>query len=650
MDIGNLDELVEKYYEKFKTLPNDSPIVRQNQKNDAFEIVVLETLYGKEKGIDVSKLKSTDVDKISKYIVSPQDDGIDIVVEHDNIDGSTYDFVQVKNSELTQLEIKQAILYMKKTISTYLKKPSDVHKNLKVVLAETNFSKSDKSSCRYILVHRGVTNYFKGQEKNEQVITGSELETIRDGERCEEPRVHEETFEADSFNNFSSYEESHGNPAILMNLRGYDLAKLAVKYTNTSLGRNILFGQNLRDSLSKSKTYDGMVKTIRSESEKFWFYNNGITVIAEDYDVKTKSNKKGCVEKITLKEFSIINGAQTTSALGKFLKNAEMDNNENDIEHLKKVYVLTRILKVTDDAFKSQIAIYNNTQNPITTRDMASNREEQKKLYQNLLEGDVPNIYMEIRRGMTPPNNIKLYEHQHTTNVELAQLSYAGFERDPFTAKDKKNSIFDTDYKQEEFLLNETYDKLFRCSPTKDRHIGILFKKSKEEINELLFVYYLYKLSKKMLISYYKKKIEETQKNIEECDDNTQKDRFKKSIVGYERRNAIANICVFYCVAYYYGFKENFSKVDKEKVYKYNAFYSDKSFRESLIKKFCDLFLNGTIEIIKEVTKNYPNLNTWVRDKKSKEIFLDKFDDKIQANIDLETVYTDYVNKYKDNV
>lgn len=32
MDIGNLDELVEKYYEKFKTLPNDSPIVRQNQK------------------------------------------------------------------------------------------------------------------------------------------------------------------------------------------------------------------------------------------------------------------------------------------------------------------------------------------------------------------------------------------------------------------------------------------------------------------------------------------------------------------------------------------------------------------------------------------------------------------------------------------
>ena len=63
-----------------------------------------------------------------------------------------------------------------------------------------------------------------------------------------------------------------------------------------------------------------------------------------------------------------------------------------------------------------------------------------------------------------------------------------------------------------------------------------------------------------------------------------------------------------------------------------------------------ELLLIRSDNVIKEVTKNYPNLNTWVRDKKSKETFLDKFDDKIQANIDLETVYTDYVNKYKRNV
>ncbi len=73
-----LDELINEYYEKFMGLPNGNPIVRQNQKNDAFEIVVLETLYGKDLDINIEKLQSSDVEKITKYIVAPPDDGIDI--------------------------------------------------------------------------------------------------------------------------------------------------------------------------------------------------------------------------------------------------------------------------------------------------------------------------------------------------------------------------------------------------------------------------------------------------------------------------------------------------------------------------------------------------------------------------------------------
>lgn len=102
------------------------------------------------------------------------------------------------------------------------------------------------------------------------------------------------------------------------------------------------------------------------------------------------------------------------------------------------MFVLARILKVIDDGFKSQIAVFNNTQNLITTRDMASNREEQLQLYNGLIDGEAPNIYVEIRRGIKPPADIRLYKHQNTTNVELEQLAFAGFLRDPFIAKDKK--------------------------------------------------------------------------------------------------------------------------------------------------------------------------------------------------------------------
>ncbi len=642
--MGKLDDLIEQYYEKFKGLPNGKAIVRENQKNDAFEIVVLETLYGKEKGIDVSKMSSADIDKIAKYVVAPPDDGIDLIVEREDIDGNSYDFIQVKNSSLSQLDIQQAISYMERTVSQYIKKPADVNKNFKEVLGETSFSKADIANCRYILVHRGNNNFFRGQkEGKEKVITGTELEIIRDGEKTSIPRVPMETFGADSFNNFILYEQSQDNPAVLMNICGFDLANLAIKYTNTSLGRNILFGQNLRESLAKSKTYDGMADTIRKEPEKFWFYNNGITIIADDYNTKYSKDEK--VEQIILKNFSIINGAQTTSALGQFLRNAEMDNCEEDKEKLKKVFVLARILKVNDSDFKSRIAIYNNTQNPITTRDMASNREEQLQLYHGLLDGVAPNIYVEIRRGMKAPSNVRLFKHQFTNNEELSQLAYAGFYRNPFIAKDKKNAIFDTDYKQTEgFLLNEYYHKLFHYDGEKSE--GILFKKNKEDINELLFVYYLYKESKKNLLAEYRKRISDVQARLEGCDDS-QREIFENRIADYEKLKAIANTCVFYCIAYYYGFKEEFPNTDKGLCYRCDDYYSDKDFQNKLIERFRDLFLTGTIQSIKELTVATPNLNTWVRDKKSTPAFLEKVNDCLQMDMSLKGKYEDFVKEFK---
>ncbi|MBR4344163.1 MAG: AIPR family protein [Lachnospiraceae bacterium] len=648
--MSKLDELIDQYYNKFVGLPNGKPIVRQNQRNDAFEIVVLETLYGKEKELDVQRMVASDVLKIAKFIVAPPDDGIDIIVEREEIDGSSFDFIQVKNAELSQLDIQQALSYMEKTIEKYLKKASDVNINLREALSEANFSKSDKSNCRFILVHRGVTNFFKGQKEDKEiVITGTELEIIRDGAISEVPRVPIESFGADAFNNFIFYEESQDNPAILMNLCGYDLARLAIKYTNTSLGRNILFGQNLRESLSKSKTYDGMAATIRKEPEKFWFYNNGVTIIAEDYDTEYNEDQEKKVDRLTLKDFSIINGAQTTSALGRFLKEAEMNCNEEDIEKLKRVYVLARILKVVDDEFKAQIAIFNNTQNPITTRDMASNREEQLQLYNGLVSGATPNIYVEVRRGMKPPADVRLYKHQNTTNVELAQLAYAGFLRDPFIAKDKKNAIFDTDYKQTEgFLLNEYYHKLFHYGAG-DTSEGILFKKTKDEINELLFVHYLYKMAKKNLLAVYKERIADATTQLESCDDS-QKKKFESRITDYERLKSIANICVFYCIAYYYGFKEEFPNDDSGCFYRYEDFYSsDKEFQKKLVEGFRDLFLTGTIEVIKELTVNDANLNNWIRDRKSTRLFLDKVEDRLQLDMTLESKYKDYIVSFKNS-
>ncbi|OWV12321.1 hypothetical protein, partial [Fibrobacter sp. UWB5] len=78
----DLNELIDEYYNKFVGLPAGNAIVRENQRNDAFELVVLEILYGEQ--TKIKDLSKKDVDKLCKYIVVPPDDGIDIVIERED--------------------------------------------------------------------------------------------------------------------------------------------------------------------------------------------------------------------------------------------------------------------------------------------------------------------------------------------------------------------------------------------------------------------------------------------------------------------------------------------------------------------------------------------------------------------------------------
>ena len=66
--------------------------------------------------------------------------------------------------------------------------------------------------------------------------------------------------------------------------------------------------------------------------------------------------------------------------------------------------------------------------------------------------------------------------------------------------KDKKTSLFDNDGK-EDVILNYDYNRLFNPNN------GILFVKSKKEIDELLFIYLLHQDSKKRQKSFIKEEL-----------------------------------------------------------------------------------------------------------------------------------------------
>ena len=633
-----LEERMKELYEMYVGLPSNKPIVRQNTINDAFELVVLEIMYQRECG---EEIKNCDIDNISRYIVAPPDGGIDIFFARQEGEDFSYDIIQVKNSVLSPREIKTCITEMKREIVDYIQTPQNVPENLRKIISGTSFYEGALDRCTYYVVHAGTEKTYMGRQDDESVLTYKDLEILK--ESLVNYSVPSHTFLADNSNNFMNFgekitvEDEKGEPqkaeAFLMNLNGYDLAKLCNAYSSSRTGMNILFGQNLRDTLDtkKSKTYQKMRHTVLNEPEKFWYYNNGITIIAStcgSYDSQYVDLPDGTrTDNVTLTNFSIINGAQTTGALGKILEEAEKDSDGAEIiEKLKKVYVLTRIMQTDVEEFKKSIAINNNRQNTLSDRDLVSKNIEQRKLDERLKNGN-PKIFVQIVSGSTPPKNQRFYVHRkNSTNEFLAQLAYAAFLLQPGSAKDKKTSLFK--FSDDGTEVNKDYSKIFHYD-VDDSKCGILLQKTNKEIDEVLFLSQLYKDAKK----YIKDDLVATKakllKRIDSNPENPLNKTFEAQVAIITNRLDINNICMFYAIAYYYALKE-INEIETNGTFDFENYYRRNSeYRTEIIKEFAAFYLEKTIEIIKELVPEGSNVNNWIRNPNNQDKFMEKVNERI---------------------
>ena len=639
--MNTIEFLVDQYYEEFKGLPSNNPIVRNNQKNDAFELAVLKILYGKE----LPTFNKDNISAFCQYVIAPPDNGIDIFFQHENGDEYSFDVIQVKYSELDENSLRTAITGMQRTIEDYCKNPLLIKsETCKDALSRSALDKSNMNKCDYFVVHMGSVDDFTGSNSNEKVLTKEDLETLLNNKS--EEFVDRDALTIDTSMCYGDFEGNNG--AIVCSLNGFDLAKLSNKYFSTEVGRNLLFGSNLRESLitPKSKPYLSMSETIAKCPENFWYYNNGITIIAKDICFD-KSNPN----KIDLHSFSIVNGAQTTSCLGLFYKEAKKNHEEDKIEQLKKVHILTRILRISDEKMRQSIAIFNNTQTPITTRDMVANRPEQIRLNQWLMDDTYPQIYVEIRRGAHLPSNFnKGVSHRSTKNEELAQLAFAGFLQKPHTAKDKKSTLFNNDYTQTEDKINPVYHEIFYYDAENNENSGILFQKSKIEIDELLFVQQLYKETKKTFKAIYVERLNSLQEKKENETNAEQIKLIDSRITTQSLHLDTTGICMFYFVSLYYEFKAQFDKKGDSRIFDYDRYYSDKAFKKNLIEEAANLFLQLTVKVlVATATKagKTANMNNWVRSATCEPKFFEELREQMASDLELETKYDDFLAKYK---
>jgi len=209
-----------------------------------------------------------------------------------------------------------------------------------------------------------------------------------------------------------------------------------------------IFSANIRDYLGSRSTdsniNNGIRRTVESDPDNFWVYNNGLTILVHSFEA-TESN-------LAFKGLSIVNGAQTTGAIGSLNKLPSTD-----------AKVQARFVATTDgdQDLIHKIIQYNNSQNKVEASDFRSTDKFQKRLkieFESIPQAE----YEGGRRGSAGdairrrPNLLPSY----TVGQALAC-----FQQDPLVAYNQKTAIW---------VNNKLYSKYFNEN-TKAAHIVCAF-------------------------------------------------------------------------------------------------------------------------------------------------------------------------------
>jgi hypothetical protein len=156
-----------------------------------------------------------------------------------------------------------------------------------------------------------------------------------------------------------------------------------------------LFAKNLRQFLGKgSDVNDSLIETLVNEPGRFWYFNNGITVLCEKV---AKSPKGGTTKKAGHFEFrgvSIVNGAQTVGCIGQAV--------QDHPDAVADARVTARFISLEDcpPDFAGEVTRATNTQNRVERRDFVALDAEQGRLATELA---IDKKRYAIKSGEKPP-------------------------------------------------------------------------------------------------------------------------------------------------------------------------------------------------------------------------------------------------------
>lgn len=194
--------------------------------------------------------------------------------------------------------------------------------------------------------------------------------------------------------------DAKGEKLILGAVNLKDLYKFMKDYRKQTNDLDQLYEKNVRRFLgvSRRKVNKAIKKTLEEEPENFGLYNNGVTIVVDNFERKGR--------KYELVEPYVVNGCQTTRTIWDvFYKKLEAGGNgfnpklKEWEEKVKKGVVVVKIVQVGSEGERllNRITRYTNSQNAVNEKDFLALTSDFKARAKQI--ANKYNLFLEIQRG-----------------------------------------------------------------------------------------------------------------------------------------------------------------------------------------------------------------------------------------------------------
>jgi len=201
-----------------------------------------------------------------------------------------------------------------------------------------------------------------------------------------------------------------------------------------------LFSANVRDYLGSRQSDANINNSIKHSATdaptNFWVYNNGLTILVHSFDLPA-TQKSG---KFSITGISIVNGAQTTGALGSLSKPPSAE-----------LMVPVRFVVTTDADTVFDIIQFNNSQNKVTASDFRSRDKIQKRLRNEVTL--IPQAKYEGGRRGGASDVIR--RNANLLPSYTVGQALAAFRLDPDVAYNQKSNIWASDALYSKYFTDE---------------------------------------------------------------------------------------------------------------------------------------------------------------------------------------------------